>query len=123
MRRSSLGAFVTLIALSSVHGADPEEEVLLEEVRVEAPFDVTIELPQERAVQEMQKRLELRAADARARVLEEANQNAVTRLLELTRYSPLHLGASDDKADAFFQQNYLRADLNPREAKNPLLGK
>ena len=86
----------------------------MDEIIVEAPFDVRLELPKESHVQIMIERLRLRAETERAAELKIANRDAVSRLLDLTKYSPIPLGASEDRVDTFFLQNALRADLNPR---------
>ncbi|MEP6956945.1 MAG: hypothetical protein ABI883_08970 [Chthoniobacterales bacterium] len=112
-------ASATLIALGAL--ATEEQELVLEEVRVEAePFDARLELQREPVVTEFIARLQLRADEERARELALANQSAATHLLELTRYIPIPLGSSGSAPDTFFQQNYLRADLNPSRA-NALL--
>ena len=50
----------------------------------------------------------------KARELKEANKSSLTNLLELTRYVPIPL-PGDARIDTFMQENYMRADLNPRE--------
>jgi hypothetical protein len=71
-------------------------------------------------LQKFVERLRLDDALKRTAELDEANKSSATKLLDLTRYSPLSLGASDPRIDTFFQQNYMRADLNPRDDRNPL---
>ncbi len=86
----------------------------VEEIIVDEPFDVRLQLPEESSVQIMIERMRLRLETERAEELKIAHRNAVTRLLDLTKYSPIPLGASEDRVDAFFLQNALRPDLNPR---------
>ncbi|MGI8820736.1 MAG: hypothetical protein ACR2ID_07720 [Chthoniobacterales bacterium] len=117
MKRCALVACAGLFL--ALRPATLAQELTLEEVRVEAPFDATLELPRDATVSELLYRLELRASEARARELEKANASAVTRLLDLTQYIPIPLGSSDSKLDTFLQQNYMRADLNPHE-QDPL---
>ena len=117
-RFHNVGAAVCALAVLAAPAPGEEEvEVLMEEITVEAPFDVRLELPKQSAVQTMIDRLTLRAETERAAELQIANRNAITTILDLTRYSPIPLGASENKIDAFFQQNYMRPDLNPREEK------
>jgi hypothetical protein len=47
----------------------------------------------------------------RAIELERANRSVITRLLEYTRFIPYRVRP---EVDTFFQQNYLRVDLNPK---------
>lgn len=93
---------------------------MMEEIIIEEPFDVRLQLPQESSVQIMIERMRLRLETERAEELKIANRNAVTRVLDLTKYSPISLGASEDRSDTFFLQNSLRPDLNPRN-DDPLL--
>jgi hypothetical protein len=102
----------------SAHTAFPQEAVM-EEVRVEATFDLKLEPPRESAVQMMIERLTLRAETQRALELQIANRSPLATLFDLTKYSPISLGASENRVDTFFLQNYMRADLNPSE-RNPL---
>ncbi|MCA1658363.1 MAG: hypothetical protein LC627_03580 [Verrucomicrobiaceae bacterium] len=95
------------------------QEITIEEVRVESVFISPLELPSREAVDQLIERLRLQEESARELELRAANQSSVTALLELTRYSPINLGASEPRADTFMQPNYMRADLNPRET-NPL---
>ncbi|MEP6809843.1 MAG: hypothetical protein ABI992_06340, partial [Chthoniobacterales bacterium] len=99
-------------ASASLRGQD--DVAVLDGIVVEAPFDVRLELPQQSVVQIMIARLQLRGEAERTRDLEIANRNPVTRLLDLTKYSPISVGASEDRIDTFFLENRLRADLNPR---------
>ncbi len=87
---------------------------MMEEIIVEEPFDLRLQLPEESSVQIMIERMRLRLETERAEELKIANRNAVTRILDLTKYSPIPLGASEDRIDTFFLQNSLRPDLNPR---------
>jgi hypothetical protein len=91
----------------------------MEEVIVEAPFDVRLEPPRESAVQIMIERLQLRAETQRAVELQIANRTPLATLLELTKYSPIPLGSSERRVDTFFLENSMRADLNP-SARDPL---
>jgi len=93
----------------------PAQEAVMDEIIVEAPFDVRLELPRESHVQIMIERLTLGAESKRALELQVANRPALTTLLDLTKYSPIPAGASESRVDIFFLQNYLRADLNPRD--------
>ena len=92
-----------------------EEELLIEEVIVEAPFDVRLELPKQSAVQIMIDRLTLDAETRRAQELQIANRSPLTTILDLTKYSPIPISdtGSGRSVDPFFLQNYMRADLNP----------
>ena len=84
----------------------------MEEIIVEAPFDVRLTLPRESDVQTMIDRLTLRAQTQRTFELQIANRTPISTLLDLTKYSPIPLGGSDNRVDTFFLQNYMRADLN-----------
>jgi hypothetical protein len=101
--------FVGLLA-SVAHA----QELVLEEVVVEGKFEASLELQQNRAADEFTKRLQLHFESARVLELERANTSAVTRVLELTRYVPIPMGASENRIDTYFFQNPMRADLNPR---------
>jgi hypothetical protein len=107
-----LTAFAIAICAVS-HAA--EEEAIMEEVIVEAPFDVRLELPKPSHVQIMIDRLTLKAETQRALDLQIANRTPINTLLDLTKYSPIPLGGSDPRVDTFFLPNYMRADLNPRD--------
>ncbi len=91
----------------------------MEEVRVEASVDLRLEPPRESAVQSLMERLTLRDDLQRASELQVANRSAVSTLLDLTKYSPIQLGSSEDRLDTFFLSNVMRADLNPSH-ENPL---
>lgn len=91
-----------------------EGVAIMEEIIVEAPFDVRLQSPNEAAVQIMIERLRLRSENERAAELKIAHRDPVSRVLDLTRYSPISLGASENRVDTFFLQNALRPDLNPR---------
>ena len=95
------------------------QEITLEEVRVEAAPESLLEIPITNELQKFVERLRLDDELARAAQLQEANKSSVTKLLDLTRYSPVSLGESDPRIDTFFRENYMRADLNPRD-DNPL---
>jgi hypothetical protein len=104
-------AFLAVTALGEgVRG----QEAVLEEIVVEAPFDLRLELPRESTVQIMIGRLLLRAEAQRALEMQIANRNGFSTVLDLTKYSPIPLGGSESRGDTFFLQNSLRADLNPR---------
>ncbi|MGI8436653.1 MAG: SET domain-containing protein-lysine N-methyltransferase [Chthoniobacterales bacterium] len=106
-----------LFAPAPVHA----QEAVMEEVIVEAPFDVRLSLPDPVHVQTMIDRILLRNASVRALELQAANRSAITTVLDLTRYSPIKFGAPLKAGDDFrFLDNYMRADLNPRDEKNPL---
>ena len=96
------------------------QEVTLEEVRVEAEPESLLEVRVTNELEKFVERLRLDDARKRSAELEEANKNSVTKLLDLTRYSPVSLGESDPRIDTFFQQNYMRPDLNPRDERNAL---
>jgi hypothetical protein len=96
------------------------QEVTLEEVRVEAEPESLLEVPITNELQKFVERLRLDDALKRTTELQEANKSSMTKLLDLTRYSPVSLGESDPRIDTFFQQNYMRADLNPRKEPHPL---
>jgi hypothetical protein len=121
LRSKSRLLFVFLLAVANA--AVLAEEVLMEEVVVEGAFDATLELRQDRAVDELTKRLQLRAEMTRALELEKANESMTTKLFNLTSYIPFPLQASENRVDTFFQQNYMRADLNPRRDDPLGLGK
>ena len=117
----TLKSFLFAAAIAGVFAAPPmfAQEATLEEVIVEAPFDVRLELPRESTVQTMIARLKLQAENQRALDLQIANQTPVSRVLDLTRFIGIPLGSSEDRVDTFFLQNSIRADLNPRKS-NPL---
>ena len=106
---------IALLALGIQPLAAQEDVATMEEIIVEAPFDVRVELPKESHVQIMIERLRLHAETERALELKIANRDPVSRILDLTHYSPIPLGASENRVDTFFMQNALRADLNPRK--------
>ena len=93
------------------------QEAVMEEVRVEATFSSGLQLQRENpAIDELLKRLELRDQQKRELELQEANKSSVTKvidLLKLPAWVPFGFGPSESKVDSFFQQNYMRADLNP----------
>jgi hypothetical protein len=93
------------------------QEAVMEEVRVEATFSSGLQLPRQNpAIEDLLKRLELRDQQKRELEMQEANRSSVTKvvdLLKLPAWVPFGLGASESKVDSFFQQNYMRADLNP----------
>ena len=99
----------------------------MEEVRVEATFNSGLQLQRQNpAIEDLLKRLELRDAEKRELELKEANKGAATKvidLLKLPAWVPFGFGASESKVDIFFQQNYMRADLNPRPSDPLDLGK
>lgn len=99
------------------------QEAVMEEVRVEATFSSGLELQRQNpAIEELLKRLELRDQQRRELELQEANKSSATKvidLLKLPAWVPFGFGPSENKVDSFFQQNYMRADLNPRK-ENPL---
>ena len=116
-------ALLTAIVAVAAAGALAQEAVM-EEVRVEATFSSGLELQRQNpAIDELLKRLELRDQQRRELELQEANKSTSTKvidLLKLPAWVPFGFGASESKVDSFFQQNYMRADLNPRK-ENPLL--
>ena len=95
----------------------------MEEVRVEATFSSGLQLQRQNpAIDELLKRLELRDQQRRELELQEANKSSATKvidLLKLPAWVPFGFGPSENKVDTFFQQNYMRADLNPRK-EDPL---
>ncbi|MEP6821508.1 MAG: hypothetical protein ABI946_04080 [Chthoniobacterales bacterium] len=110
--------FIPLAALWLV-SAPPlpaqEDVAEMEEIIVEEPFDVRLQLPKDSSVQIMIERMRLRLENERAEELKIANRNTVTRVLDLTEYSPIKFGAALKPGDDFrFLDNYMRADLNPR---------
>lgn len=106
--------FLATFLLLTARPASAEEDIpIMEEIIVEEPFDVRLELPSESSVQIMIERMRLRDEAERIEELKIANRNPVTRVLDLTKYSPIPLGASEDRIDTFFFQNALRPDLNP----------
>jgi len=110
--RPVLGGLVLLLVMSA-SGARAQE-LVLEEMVIEAEFETKLELQQNRAADEFTKRLRLHAESLRALELEKANTSVATRMLDLTRYIPIPMGASENRVDTYFQQNHMRADLNPR---------
>jgi len=114
-------AALTVAALVAARSTSAQEAVM-EEIVVEAPFDVRLGLPRASDVQIMIERLTLRSENQRALELQLANQNPLSTLLDLTRYSPIPLGASESRVDTFLLQNYMRADLNPRKG-SPLFAR
>ena len=117
----TLSRVVSLIgtALIAAAGAFAQEAVM-EEVRVDATFSSGLQLQRQNpAIEDLLKRLELRDAEKRELELKEANKSAATKvidLLKLPAWVPFGFGASESKVDTFFQQNYMRADLNPRRS-------
>ena len=105
---------LALIATSAIG-----QEITLEEVNVEGAYVSPLELPVNNALQKFIDGLRLQDDLARSLELREANKSSISKILDLTRYSPIGLGASDPRIDTFMLQNYMRADLNPRES-NPL---
>ncbi|MFL6568843.1 MAG: hypothetical protein ACJ8LI_06705 [Chthoniobacterales bacterium] len=101
--------------LAVVAASAVAQEITLEEVKVEASFASPLELPLSKSIDQLIERLRLRDENARALELHEANKSTLTNLLDLTRYEPIPLGGSESRVDAFMQENYMRADLNPRE--------
>lgn len=99
------------------------QEAVMEEVRVEATFHSGLQLQRQNpAIDDLLKRLELRDQERRELELREANKSGLTKVVELLRlpaWVPFGFGGSETRVDAFFQQNYMRADLNPRK-ENPL---
>ena len=95
------------------------QEAVMEEVRVEATFSSGLQLQrQSPAIEDLLKRLELRDAEKRELELKEANKSGVTKVVELLKlpaWVPFGFGPSENKVDSFFQQNYMRAELNPRD--------
>ena len=110
---------VCVILLLMSAGATFAQELILEEVRVEATFDLRLETPPQSALKAVIDRLSLRAETERALELATVNRTPLETLLNLTKYFPVPLGASDNRVDTFFLQNYLRPDLYPSE-HNPL---
>ena len=108
-------AIVCALLMSGPRRLPAEEGVAtMEEIIVEAPFDVRLELPKESAVQIIIECMRLRSEAERALELKIANRDPLSRLLDLTKYSPIPLGASENRVDTFFLLNSMRADLNPR---------
>jgi hypothetical protein len=91
------------------------QEAVLEEIKIETTSLSELELRQEKAIQQVIDRLQLRAETQRSIDLEIANRTPLINLLNLTRYSPIPLGGSDSRVDTFFLENSMRPDLNPRE--------
>jgi len=115
-------AVFLVLALQPPVGLAEEDEAVMEEITVEATFDLRLDLPtaRESAVQIMIDRLTLRAEMQRALDLQIANRTPMTTILDLTKYVPIPAFSGSSKpVDTFFQENYMRADLNPRE-KSPL---
>lgn len=114
---TNLRLIATVLSLGTaslvISGEAAAQEAVAEEVRVfvAAPF----ELRRDRAVEILTERMALRATELRSAELQRANENSVTRLLELTKWIPIPLGNSGKPVDTFFISNYMRADLNPRD--------
>ena len=72
--------------------AAEEEVAVMEEVIVEAPFDVRLEMPKQSQVQIMIERLQLKAETERALELQITNRSPLTTLLDLTRLIPFRSG-------------------------------
>ena len=112
-----------LAAAVSVASSASAQEAVMEEVRVEATFSSGLQLQRQNpAIDELLKRLEMRDGQRRELELQEANKSSATKVLDLLKLParvPFGLGPSENKVDSFFQQNYMRADLNPRK-ENPL---
>ena len=117
-----VAATIVSTAVLAAAGAFAQEAVM-EEVRVEATFSSGLQLQRQNpAIEDLLKRLELRDAEKRELELREANKSAATKvidLLKLPAWVPFGFGAPQREVDVFFQQNYMRADLNPR-ASDPL---
>lgn len=115
MKRITAMLVVAALLLPGALGLLAEEGVaIMEEIIVEEPFDVRLQLPKESAVQIMIERMRLQSETERALELKITNRDPISRLLDLTKYSPIPLGASEGRVDTFFLQNSLRPDLNPR---------
>src|SRR5947209_348868 len=114
MTNRAMTALVRLVLTLAIASA-AAQEITLEEVKVEAAFVSPLELPLSKSIDQLIERLRLRDENARALELHEANKSTLTNLLDLTRYEPIPLGGSESRVDAFMQENYMRADLNPRE--------
>ncbi len=97
------------LALPTPAGAQ-EDVAEMDEFIVEAPFDVRLELPDERAVKHLLELMQVRVEAERALALRVANRDPLSRILELTKYSPIPLGSSEVRVDTFFLQNALRPD-------------
>jgi hypothetical protein len=106
--------------LATVPEQEDDEEVVeleLEGVVVEAEIDFRdLQLHEPKALAAFIEELQVNDHAQRAAELVKAHQSGITTILELTRYSPIPLGGSDPRTDTFFLQNYMRPDLNPREA-------
>jgi hypothetical protein len=115
---------VTIAGVVALLGSASAQEAVMEEVRIEATFSSGLQLQRPNpAIDDLLKRLEMRDQQKREFDLKEANKSSVTKvidLLKLPAWVPFGFGASESKVDTFFQQNYMRADLNPRK-ENPLL--
>ena len=111
-RRFIAAAFA--VSVFAAHTISAQEAVM-EEIVIEESLDLRLESPRESTVQIMIDRLTLRAETQRALELQIANRTPLNVLLDLTKYSPIPLGASENRVDIFFLQNSLRADLNPRD--------
>lgn len=107
-------ALVRLV-LVCVAASAVAQEITLEEVTVEGAFVSPLELPLSKSIDQLIERLRLRDENVRELQLHEANKSTLTNLLDLTRFVPIPLGGSESRVDTFMQENYMRADLNPRE--------
>ena len=121
IKRLHLAAAIAAAVL--VANSASAQEAVMEEVRVEATFSSGLQLQRQNpAIDELLKRLELRDQQRRELELQEANKSSGTKVIELLKlpaWVPFGFGPSESKVDSFFQQNYMRADLNPRK-ENPL---
>lgn len=99
--RRALAITLLAFALGSLHA---EEEVIaeMEEIQIEGSFSDSLELKQAAAIKEMVARLMAHEEATRALELKAANETLVTRLFDLTKYSPIQFGAGDSRADSFF---------------------
>lgn len=118
MSRTARFLAISAAIVCALNAARAEEEAVMEEVIVEAPFDVRLQLPKDSQVQIAIDRLTVKAQAERAAALEIANRTPLNTLLDLTKYSPIPLGGSDPRIDPFTLQSYMRADLNPREERS-----
>ena len=118
-KRSCALALLSLLVCLLLAQRAAAQEVVMEEIRVEASFSSSLELPSDRAVDTLTRQLR-EGAEAKERFeLQLANRDPLTTLLSLTSVIPIPLGSSENRVDTFFLQNYMRADLNPRK-DNPL---
>ena len=111
---------VAIICAAPLVRAEEEVIVTLEPIEVEATFDLQLELRQRAREIELAEKLRQQTEIQRGIELQDLNKSFVSRLLDLTKFSPIPLGSSESRLDTFFLQNHMRADFNPRRNEGVL---